>query len=88
MDGLLKQFVDDLQSGKLHREFHYGPETVTQSQKVNAVPKAQNGQQHVPRDAAPSPQAGGAKDPTSPPESVFKQLKPSNNRYTVLKDEL
>ena len=25
--GLLKQFLQDLYSGKLHREFHYGPDT-------------------------------------------------------------
>ena len=26
--GLLKQFVEDLHSGKLHREFHHGPDPV------------------------------------------------------------
>lgn len=73
--------MDDLASGKLHREFHYGPDAVTQPPpKNNAV-----GQEaHA---AAPS-SAPGVKDPTKPPESVFKQLKPSHNRYTVLKDEL
>jgi len=24
--GLIKQFVEDLHSGKLHREFHHGPD--------------------------------------------------------------
>lgn len=28
--GKLKQFVDDLYSGKLHREFHYGPDPTPQ----------------------------------------------------------
>lgn len=27
--GLLKQFIDDLHSGKLHREFHHGPDPTT-----------------------------------------------------------
>jgi len=86
-DGLLKQFVSDLASGKLHREFHYGPDKVTQppAQIQQGEPQAQGG--NVKRDSAPAPQAGG-KEPTDPPESVFKQLKPSHNRYTVLKDEL
>ena len=29
--GKLKQFLQDLYSGKLHREFHYGPDTSTTS---------------------------------------------------------
>ncbi|XP_065363073.1 endoplasmic reticulum resident protein 44 isoform X1 [Calliphora vicina] len=62
--GKLKQFLQDLYSGKLHREFHYGPDPSSndvQSEVVN----------------------------TSPPESTFKKLGPSKNRYTLLhKDEL
>ncbi len=27
--GKLKQFLQDLYSGKLHREFHYGPDSTT-----------------------------------------------------------
>lgn len=80
-DGILKTFVDDLQSGKLHREFHYGPDPVTKPQIQ------QQGGEHVNRDTAP-PAQPGAKNPTAPPESVFQKLKPSHNRYTVLKDEL
>lgn len=30
--GKLKQFITDLHSGKLHREFHYGPDPVTQNE--------------------------------------------------------
>ncbi|KAL3268301.1 hypothetical protein HHI36_007419 [Cryptolaemus montrouzieri] len=56
--GKLKQFIKDLYSGKLHREFHYGPE------ETNEVPD------------------------TTPPESTFRKLAPSKNRYTLLKDEL
>jgi endoplasmic reticulum resident protein 44 len=59
--GKLKQFIQDLYSGKLHREFHYGPD---------------------------SDDASSQKAPTLPPESTFKKLAPSKNRYTLLKDEL
>lgn len=62
--GKLKAFVDDLYSGKLHREFHYGPDTPTAA---------------VDADSQPS---------TDPPESKFKELAPSRNRYTLLRDEL
>ncbi|KAI6182543.1 Thioredoxin [Aphelenchoides bicaudatus] len=55
--GKLRQFVEDLNSGKLHREFHHGPDPSVQT--------------------------------TKPPESVFKNLQPSDSRYTLLnKDEL
>ncbi|GBM18794.1 Endoplasmic reticulum resident protein 44 [Araneus ventricosus] len=57
--GKLKEFVLDLFSGKLHREFHYGPDPVTN----NLIS-------------------------TNPPESTFKKLAPSRNRYTLLRDEL
>lgn len=62
--GKLHQFLKDLFSGKLHREFHYGPdEPSLQSNEIN-------------------------KKATSPPESTFKKLAPSKNRYTLLRDEL
>ncbi|GFX41483.1 endoplasmic reticulum resident protein 44 [Trichonephila clavipes] len=57
--GKLKEFVLDLFSGKLHREFHYGPDPVTN----NVIS-------------------------TNPPESTFRKLAPSRNRYTLLRDEL
>uniref|UniRef100_A0A915EHZ1 Thioredoxin domain-containing protein n=1 Tax=Ditylenchus dipsaci TaxID=166011 RepID=A0A915EHZ1_9BILA len=61
--GALRQFVNDLHSGKLHREFHHGPDPT-----LNQI---------------------GSKSPdgTQPPESVFKQLKPSENRYSILNKE-
>lgn len=58
--GKLKEFVLDLFSGKLHREFHYGPDPVTNEEVIS----------------------------TNPPESSFKKLAPSRNRYTLLRDEL
>lgn len=65
--GKLKQFIKDLYSGKLHREFHYGPDTDSEE---------------------PQTQSAKIKSPTTPPESTFKKLAPSKNRYTLLKDEL
>ncbi|XP_046681257.1 LOW QUALITY PROTEIN: endoplasmic reticulum resident protein 44-like, partial [Homalodisca vitripennis] len=65
--GVLLSFIKDLYSGKLHREFHYGPDTneVLQVEgKVGGLPS------------------------TTPPESTFKKLGPSKNRYTLLRDEL
>lgn len=76
--GLVKTFIADLHSGKLHREFHNGPDPTT------AQPKAIAGKAgHVQNNPDES------KDPTDPPESTFKKLQPSENRYTILhKDEL
>ena len=34
--GKLKQFVLDLHSGKLHREFHHGPDVVQESHQIEA----------------------------------------------------
>ncbi|XP_011872161.1 PREDICTED: endoplasmic reticulum resident protein 44 isoform X2 [Vollenhovia emeryi] len=67
VEGKLKAFLQDLYSGKLHREFHYGPEISS-----NEIPVT--GKQ--------------VKTPTTPPESAFKKLAPSKNRYTIVKDEL
>nr|CAH7749310.1 unnamed protein product [Callosobruchus chinensis] len=60
--GKLKGFIQDLYSGKLHREFHYGPDSGSETETE--------------------------KQPTKPPESTFKKLAPSKNRYTLLRDEL
>ncbi|WAR10565.1 ERP44-like protein [Mya arenaria] len=115
--GLLKQFVSDLHSGKLHREFHHGPDPT----KVPALPnKEETGTQdgsndqanqpespnyptptkvaptevgatdHLPKETA-KPSTKTVEEQTSPPESVFKNLKPSENRYSFAdppKDEL
>ncbi|XP_011700367.1 PREDICTED: endoplasmic reticulum resident protein 44 isoform X2 [Wasmannia auropunctata] len=67
VEGKLKAFLQDLYSGKLHREFHYGPDVTS-----NEIPVT--GKQ--------------VKTPTTPPESAFKKLAPSKNRYTIVKDEL
>ncbi|XP_042638170.1 endoplasmic reticulum resident protein 44 [Orycteropus afer afer] len=61
--GKLKQFIFDLHSGKLHREFHHGPD---------------------PTDTAPGQEAHDVA--SSPPESSFQKLAPSEYRYTLLRD--
>uniref|UniRef100_A0A914E5Y3 Uncharacterized protein n=1 Tax=Acrobeloides nanus TaxID=290746 RepID=A0A914E5Y3_9BILA len=68
--GHLRQFILDLHSGKLHREFHNGPDPT--------APPAQHG----------GPEKVAVPMETQPPPSIFKKLKPSDSRYTVLKDEL
>ncbi|XP_076634350.1 endoplasmic reticulum protein 44 isoform X2 [Colletes latitarsis] len=67
VEGKLKGFLQDLYSGNLHREFHYGP-----SHNTDEVPQI----------------VEQIKVPTTPPESSFKKLAPSKNRYTLLRDEL
>lgn len=67
--GKLRQFVLDLHSGKLHREFHHGPD---------------------PTDSTPGQEETG-EVASSPPESSFQKLAPSETRYTILsrdRDEL
>ncbi|VDK44841.1 unnamed protein product [Anisakis simplex] len=69
--GKLRQFVLDLHSGKLHREFHHGPDP-TEGTAASETEKQQ-----------------GDADLTQPPPSIFKKLKPSDTRYSILtKDEL
>jgi len=68
VEGKLKEFLQDLYSGKLHREFHYGPDLSS-----NDIGQAIGKQ---------------SRTPTTPPESAFKKLAPSKNRYTLVKDEL
>ncbi|XP_043269681.1 endoplasmic reticulum resident protein 44 isoform X2 [Venturia canescens] len=67
IEGKLKSFLQDLYTGKLHREFHHGPDP-------SSVEVEDKNRQ--------------AKTPTTPPESTFKKLAPSKNRYTLLRDEL
>uniref|UniRef100_A0A5F9DGH4 Endoplasmic reticulum resident protein 44 n=1 Tax=Oryctolagus cuniculus TaxID=9986 RepID=A0A5F9DGH4_RABIT len=59
--GKLKQFVFDLHSGKLHREFHHGPD---------------------PTDRAPGEQVQDVA--SSPPESSFQKLAPSEYRELLV----
>ncbi|ESO06710.1 hypothetical protein HELRODRAFT_106306 [Helobdella robusta] len=98
--GALLTFIQDLKSGKLHREFHNGPDP-TQAPELpvagsNDDPSSETDSssqapsEHIPHD----PTSVETKKPehvpgqTSPPESLFKKLAPSKNRYTILRDEL
>lgn len=90
--GALKQFLADLYSGKLHREFHYGPaddmaEKATQASEISGKMIVIGGSgEQVGGGAGQQPPVKRA---TTPPESTFKKLGPSPNRYTLLdKEEL
>jgi len=65
----LKDFIEDLYSGKLHREYHLGP-------------------QELPVQPSSNLEDDKSAKQTEPPESSFKNLLPSKNRYTLLRDEL
>jgi len=74
--GKLKEFLKDLYSGKLHREFHYGPDASTTSDE----PPQDN---TINTDGAKN----RVKREKNPPPSQFQHLGPSKNRYTLLHDE-
>ncbi|CAG2224326.1 ERP44 [Mytilus edulis] len=84
--GLLSTFIADLHSGKLHREFHHGPDPSTTSTEPPVPGEAKEATGHLPHDKSEPEQK--VKEPTSPPESSFIKLAPSRNRYTILRDEL
>ncbi|KAK3740163.1 hypothetical protein QZH41_014093, partial [Actinostola sp. cb2023] len=93
--GKLKQFVDDLHTGKLHREFHHGPDEPGQPDVVvdmgGDLGTADTGTQGTGDGLNKQPGSGSGekkKARTSPPETIFKKLSPSYNRYTLLRDEL
>jgi len=82
-DNHLKQFVEDLHSGKLHREFHNGPDPTTTAEPPKPeetssihLPKASDGSDNQPDKRS------------TPPESVFIKLAPSRERYSLKNDEL
>jgi len=121
--GKVKNFLEDMYNGKLHREYHYGPdkeakveekkETQDDSNKkasdnANAkedtadVKTDEEGEmeekeektddtKHIPRTDDQKEMEESTKEkeeiPTDPPESQFKFLGPSKNRYTILRDE-
>lgn len=103
--GRLRQFVLDLHSGKLHREFHHGPDP-TDSTPGQVRPQRQHALRNHWRLASlcqrstylfvlnltltPQEETGG-EAASSPPESSFQKLAPSETRYTILRrdrDEL
>lgn len=95
--GKLETFLQDLYSGKLHREYHYGPD---QTEEPPAAEEDAEQDNEQPQEDQPSDDDGEGqpsspppppppKQPvkTDPPPSQFQHLKPSKNRYTVLRDE-
>lgn len=97
--GKVKTFLQDLYSGKLHREFHYGPDQAEEKKEVED--KSEDNKEevkkedaveegkHIPRtdDEQPEKAEEKPKKSTDPPESQFVHLGPSKNRYTILRDE-
>jgi len=93
--GSVKQFLQDLYSGKLHREFHYGPDEAKEEEKQDEEEEKdendnkddkENKPEHLPRDDEPKAKKPARGKSTDPPESTFVHLGPSKNRYTF-KDE-
>uniref|UniRef100_A0A7E4V3C4 Thioredoxin domain-containing protein n=1 Tax=Panagrellus redivivus TaxID=6233 RepID=A0A7E4V3C4_PANRE len=80
--GKLRQFVLDLHSGKLHKEFHENLDSrIAELQKLALEQQEQDN----------NPNSGEARAPaamppadTTPKPSIFKELKPSNKRYSLL----
>ena len=98
--GKVKTFLQDLYSGKLHREFHYGPDPEEEKKKEEEKEKREAGDdegevkepgdaKHIPRTDEDNQDSTTEKQKTKktdPPESQFVHLGPSKNRYTF-KDE-
>lgn len=79
--GKVRDFLQSLYSGKLHREFHYGPDE-EEDEKDNEIEVDAAG--HIPREK----EEGRVKrDARVPPDSQFQHLKPSDNRYSFRHDE-
>lgn len=84
--GKLKQFVDDLHSGKLHREFHDGPDL---PEEIPIVSNDQSTEKSSDiDDNRIDMDLGSISIESSPPESTFIKLAPSEKRYTLLRNEL
>lgn len=78
-EGRIKQFIQDLYSGKLHHEFHNGPGSFD--------PNKSNDASHT-HTEHPADHADADPDASTLPESSFKKLAPSKNRYTLVRNEL
>lgn len=79
--GKMKQFLSALYSGKLHREFHYGPdESTTDDSNADSDNNVSDNEVNVDDKQKRAPSQ-------TPPPSQFQHLGPSRNRYTLLHDE-
>lgn len=74
--GKLRQFILDLHSGKLHKEFHE-----TLDQRVAELQK--KALEQLEEDGQPKP-PGVIPADTTPKPSIFKELRPSEKRYSLL----
>lgn len=75
-------FVQDLHSGKLHREFHNGPDPTLEPPKADQIELVIGNQQHIPKLSDNQGHNNNNKQST-PPESVFIKLAPSRERYSI-----
>lgn len=85
--GKLRKFIDDLHSGKLHREFHYGPDPTSEEEKSEPKPSEPSSEHHDDHDIKSTENQVDEVDET-PPDSTFVKLAPSDKRYTLIKNEL
>ncbi|KAL3312839.1 hypothetical protein Ciccas_008561 [Cichlidogyrus casuarinus] len=69
---LIKDYIDNLKSGQLHVQYHYGD---------NPSPPLNDGKPVPSTPSAESPERNTS--PTPIPESVFKSLQPNKNRYSM-----
>lgn len=83
--GKLQEFVADLYSGKLHREFHNGPDLSDEKSEISG---------HIDQPSEKSAYVDDNQidvdtvEPSSIPDSTFIKLAPSEKRYTLLRNEL
>ncbi|CAG2107899.1 unnamed protein product [Medioppia subpectinata] len=89
--GVFAKFIADLHSGKLHREFHFGPEDETHTENTEGKGDGSDDSQHESDATTEGEEVEGdtlSEGLTYASDSVFKKLAPSEYRYTLLKDEL
>lgn len=86
--GKLKQFVADLHSGKLHREFHYGPDPIEEISDNDEHEHEKSSTSSQPSDSSAKSDKNHVHDESSPPDSTFIKLAPSDKRYTLVRNEL
>jgi len=88
--GRLRRFVEDLHSGRLHREFHGEVFNDRKNEDSEPIPLPKDPKLAAKVIAEQQKLDRQKKDAgTAPPESVFRKLEPNKNRYSILeKDEL
>lgn len=81
--GKLKSFVADLHSGKLHREFHYGKDS-SSSEETPKTSDHEHGKSTGESIKSAENRIDADTDESSPPDSTFIKLAPSEKRYTII----